>query len=307
MLLYAVILFAPACIHTFICLKMLSLPNAEEGKSRDRYPVSESFVCKSLMIFYRNSVFHVNSPAPPLTRADYLNLSLSSVTPNSKAFWKTANSILHRSPPLPPRTPAEYDLFVENFCTFFKAKIELIHSSLPIPNLSRQPSLTDSDQSNLSFFSPPSVDEIIKLINSLPNKSSPLDIIPVFLLKQFSGIFASIICKLSALSFSQGIFPTSFKTAQITPLLKKYNLDPMQPSNYRPISNLSTISKILERVVLKRLSSHVSVLRNFNLFQSAYRSHHSTETALLYITDSLRNICATGSAAVLVSRYFSSF
>ena len=75
----------------------------------------------------------------------------------------------------------------------------------------------------------------------------------------------------------------------------------MQPSNYRPISNLSIISKILERVVLKRLSSHVSVLRNFNPFQSAYRSHHSTETMLLYITDSLRNICATGSAAVLVS------
>ena len=235
------------------------------------------------------------------SRADYLNLSLSSATPNSKAFWKTANSILHRYPPLPPLTSAEYDLFVENFSAFFKTKIELIHSSLPITNLPCQPSLTDSDQSNLSFFSPPSVDEIIKLINSLPNKSSPLDIIPVFLLKQFSGIFASIICKLSALSFSQGIFPTSFKTAQITPLLKKYNLDPMQPSNYRPISNLSTISKILERVVLKRLSSHVSVLRNFNLFQSAYRSHHSTETALLYITDSLRNICATGSAAVLVS------
>ena len=229
------------------------------------------------------------------SRADYLNLSLSSVTPNSKAFWKTANSVLHKSP---PRTSAEYDLFVDNFSTFFKTKIDLINNSLPITNLPRQPSLTDSDQSNLSFFSPPSVDEIIKLINSLPNKSSPLDIIPVFLLKQFSGIFASIICKLSALSFSQGIFPTSFKRAQITPLLKKYNLDPIQPSNYRPISNLSTISKILERVVLKRLSFHVSVLRNFNLFQSAYRSHHSTETALLYITDSLRNICATGSAAV---------
>ena len=198
--------------------------------------------------------------------ADYLNLSLSSATPNSKAFWKTANSVLHRSPPLPPRTPAEYDLFVDNFSTFFKTKIDLIHNSLPITNLPRQPSLTDSDQSNLSFFSSPSVDKIIKLINFLPNKSSPLDIIPVFLLKQFSGIFASIICQLSALFFSQGIFPTSFKTAQVTPLLKKYNLDPMQPSNYRPISNLSTISKILERVVFKRLSFHVSVLRNFNLF-----------------------------------------
>ena len=75
----------------------------------------------------------------------------------------------------------------------------------------------------------------------------------------------------------------------------------MKPSNYRPITNLSTISKILERVVFKRLSSHVSILRNFNLLQSAYRTHHSTETALLYITDRLRNICASGSAATLVS------
>ena len=83
------------------------------------------------------------------SRADYLNLSLSLATPNSKVFWKTANSVLHRSPPLPPRTSAEYDLFVDNFSTFFKTKIDLIHNSLPITNLPRQPSFTDSDQSNL--------------------------------------------------------------------------------------------------------------------------------------------------------------
>ena len=219
------------------------------------------------MIFYRNSVFHVNSPAPPLTSHvliiliyRYLQRHLTP-KPFGKRRTPYFTGLLHFLPGL-----LRNMIFLLKTSTFFKTKIELIHSSLPLTNLPRQPSLTDSDQSNLSFFSPPSVDEIIKLINSLPNKSSPLDIIPVFLLKQFSGIFASIICKLSALSFSQGIFPTSFKTAQVTPLLKKYNLDPMQPSNYRPISNLSTISKILERVVLKRLSSHVSVLRNFNLF-----------------------------------------
>ena len=89
---------------------------------------------------------------------------------------------------------------------------------------------------------------------------------PIFLLKQFSGIFASIICKLSAFSFLQSTFPISFKIAQVNPLLKKNSLDPMQPSNYRPISKLSTISKILERVFFKRLFSHVSLLRNFNLF-----------------------------------------
>ena len=103
------------------------------------------------------------------------------------------------------------------------------------------------------------------------------------------------------MSFSQAIFPASFKTAQVFSLLKKGNLDPIIPSNYRPISNLSTISKIIERLVLSRITFHVSSSSNFNPFQSAYRKHHSTETTLLRISDSLRNICATGHAALLVS------
>ena len=99
-----------------------------------------------------------------------------------------------------------------------------------------------------------------------------------------------------------GKLPTpSYIDLLLLPLLKKGNLDPTIPSNYRPISNLSTISKIIERLVHSRITSHVSSSPNFNHFQSAYRKHHSTETTLLRITDSLRNICATGHAAVLVS------
>ena len=140
-----------------------------------------------------------------------------------------------------------------------------------------------------------------RLIRSLPNKSSPLDLIPTSTLKRFSHLFAPIISKLNNFSFSQAIFPAFFKTAQVLPLLKKGNLDPTIPSNYRPISNLSTISKIIEKLVHSRITSHVSSSPNFNPFQSAYRKHHSTKTTLLRITDSLRNICATGHAAVLVS------
>ena len=140
-----------------------------------------------------------------------------------------------------------------------------------------------------------------RLICSLPNKASPLDLIPTSTLKRFSHLFAPIVSKLTNLSFSPAIFPASFKTAQVLPLLKKGNLDPTIPSNYRPISNLSTISKIIERLVHSRITSHVSSSLNFNSFQSAYRKHHSTETTLLRLTDSLRNICATGHAAVLVS------
>jgi hypothetical protein len=74
--------------------------------------------------------------------------------------------------------------------------------------------------------------------------------------------------------------------AQVLPLLKKPGLDRLNPANYRPISNLNTISKIVERLVLVRLRPHLLASGNFNPLQSAYRSGHSTETALLCMMDS---------------------
>ena len=62
-----------------------------------------------------------------------------------------------------------------------------------------------------------------------------------------------------------------------------------QLSNYRPISNLSLISKIIERIVKVRLTDHLSLNNLLNPYQSAYCKHHSTETALLYIHDHLIN------------------
>ena len=69
----------------------------------------------------------------------------------------------------------------------------------------------------------------------------------------------------------------------------KSSLDKENLSNYRPISNLSTISKIVERVVQSRLSDHLVRNQLFNPLQSAYRKFHSTETLLLSIHDHLIN------------------
>ena len=226
---------------------------------------------------------------------------LASVKPNLKVFWKTANSILHRSPPSPPRSSSEAINLVNTFSSFFKEKIALIHKSLPTSLLRCTDPILPDNRTSLSYFSIVSIEEVSRLIRSLPNKSSPLDLIPTSTFKRFSHFFALIIFKLTNLSFSQAILPASFKTAQVFSLLKKGNLDPAIPSNYRPISNLSTISKIIERLVHSRITSHVSSSPNFNPFQSVYCKHHSTESTLLRITDSLRNICATGHATVLVS------
>jgi len=83
-----------------------------------------------------------------------------------------------------------------------------------------------------------------------------------------------------------------------TIMLKKPTLDKEELSNYRPISNLSFISKIIERVVKSRLMDHLTSNSLLKSHQSAsYCKHHSTETALLYIHDYL--ISAMGSQKIL--------
>ena len=64
---------------------------------------------------------------------------------------------------------------------------------------------------------------------------------------------------------------------------KKVGMDVDDPANNRLISNLNTISKIIERLALVRLRQQITQSENFNQLQSAYRQHHSTETTLLNI------------------------
>ena len=121
------------------------------------------------------------------------------------------------------------------------------------------------------------------------------------LLKSCSGVFSVLIANLANVSFSLGTSPTMFKLAQVTPILKKPGLPSTDSANFRPISNLNNISKILERLFLSCLLSHINTSSNFNSFQSAYRPHHSTETALTFTLDNVFHAGDTGSATLLVS------
>ena len=106
---------------------------------------------------------------------------------------------------------------------------------------------------------------------------------------------------LTNLSMSQGVFPSSFKIAQVLPLLKKADLDKDDPANYRPISNLNNISKLLQKLLLVRIQNHVTSSPNFNPNQSAYRPYHFTETVLILTLDDILHAADQGSSSVLVS------
>jgi len=80
-------------------------------------------------------------------------------------------------------------------------------------------------------------------------------------------------------------FPDQFNNCSVHPHLKKSNLDKDDLGNYRPISHLSFLSKLIERVVKLHLAYYLSTNNLLNSFQSAYIKHHSTETTLLSVHD----------------------
>ena len=102
-------------------------------------------------------------------------------------------------------------------------------------------------------------------------------------------------------SLSSSAFPEVLKTALVSPHLssKKKSLDQNELKNYHSVSNLSFVSKIIEKLVLSQLSDHLSANNLHNRFQSAYRTGHSTETALLKIVNDLLLALDDGNVSLL--------
>ena len=133
----------------------------------------------------------------------------------------------------------------------------------------------------------------IKLLNN--NKAVGPSSIPVKILKHCKDHISIPLRDLINMSFSTGTFPSILKTANVIPVYKKG--DNSICTNYRPISLLSNISKIIERLMHNRISFfllHNSLLYNY---QFGFRLNHSTNHALIEITEKIRKACDTGNFA----------
>ena len=177
---------------------------------------------------------------------------------------------------------------VNAFNKFFITKIQNIRL-----NISSSHSGTSSTKygihcpHNLSEFDPVTEEELMKIIQGSKNATCDLDPFPTELLKKCVTVLLPYLVKLFNLSLSSGVVPISFKHAMVKPLIKKPSLDPENLQNYRPISNLSFLSKILEKNVVKHLSDYRTAHHLQEKVQSAYKTGHSTESALLQIQNDI--------------------
>ena len=111
---------------------------------------------------------------------------------------------------------------------------------------------------NLTSFSPVSDDALLRIITNSPTKSCSLDPISTWLLKNNMDVLLPSITHLVNCSLATAAVPSSYKNAVVTPILKKASLPLDILKNYRPVSNLAYISKIIEKVVASQLQDHLA-------------------------------------------------
>ncbi len=140
---------------------------------------------------------------------------------------------------------------------------------------------------NSLAFLPTDKDEIINIISKLDtSKSCGPTSIPANIFKLIQFEVASPLAKIANLSFETGVHPEKLKMAKVIPIYKKGCK--LSTSNYRPISLLSNINKIFEKIVFERVYSFIEKHEMIYRHQYGFRKKHSTNHALISITEQIR-------------------
>ena len=129
-------------------------------------------------------------------------------------------------------------------------------------------------------------EEHLKKIFTLCKLEAVGDVIPSCFLKDHLDEFAVTLTKIINKSLKLEHFPEDWKVVILRPLVTKRDAE-LTKSNFRPVSNILFISKLAEKIVLEQFNEFRSLNCASSLYQSAYNSGHSCETAFLKIINDI--------------------
>ena len=161
-------------------------------------------------------------------------------------------------------------------------------------------------ESQFTFKALKELETLKELKNVKRKKASGLDNFPPGMLNDAALVLIKPLTFIINLSLETGVVPSEWKVAKVIPLYKSGSL--AEIDNYRPISILPTLSKILEKIVHKQLMTYLERHSLLFEYQFGFRPNRSTELAVTYFTDLIRkeadNGKATGAVFIDLSKAF---
>ena len=182
---------------------------------------------------------------------------------------------------------------------YYINKVKSIRENMPPQQKDPLSTLRQRIQGKARPFSlaPVSPDQVKKIITTLKNsKASGIDMVDTYIVKLVKDDITPAVCHIVNLSIQTNKFPTKWKIAKIIPLYKGKGCK-LDSKNYRPVAILPILSKILERAMFMQVLSHMDGNNYFNPSHHAYRSFHSTTTAMLQMYDTWLEAAEDGDLA----------
>ena len=274
----------------------VNLLRKERRRKERQYKKNKSIENKEILNNARNQLTYKIRHS----KQNYLQEKIQSNKHNTKHLFKLIY-------PLVDKSQMETPFAAESHSLFFTEKIKKIEEEIQNRKIARpinrnSPLVYNVEAFNFNNFVLVSEYKIFKIISKMKVKSSTLDPIDTKFVKNdtICKIVAPYLSVLVNKSLQEGYFPETEKVGIITPIVKP-NKDPNNINNYRPITSLTFLSKLLENVVHEQIINYLNTQNLLPKFQSAYRYQHSTTTALLKIQNDIINILAKGETVIYIS------
>ena len=242
--------------------------------------------------------------AAKLAYANKTKESITSQKLGSCDFWRIANSVLNKcKSPIPPlfngpevlsSASDKAKLFAENFSLNSN-----LADSLPV-----FPSRTNLKLHNISI----TLKMVRKVVMNLDlSKASGPDCIPVVVLKNYEPELSYILAELFSKCLKESCFPDCWKVSSVVPVFKNVG-ERSTAKNYHPVSLLSVVSKVFEKLINDRIVYHLEKCGLFSDFQYGFRSSQSTADLLTVVSDRIARAFnrsgATQAVALDISKAF---
>ena len=278
--------------------------DAEYKEARRRRRKAEKEYKRSGLEHHKNAFINVRKETTTLAfnkKRDYFATKIDQSNGNSKVLFNCLNTLVDsKKEAVLPSHDSPLEL-AEKFKIYFRDKIKNIRESFTLTIEEDSQKIYFSGNSPLASFHPTTEEEIRSIIKTYGVNCSPEDPIPIMLLKNNIDFFLPIWMDLVNLSLSQGSMEC-LKNAILNPLIKELDqlIDKDILKNYRPVSNLLFLSKLIERVVAIRLDNHMIINNLHSEEQYGYKKGHSTEMLLVKMVNDLLLACDNKMPTVLM-------